>query len=803
MTVPISSNRVQYDGNGSQTSFPYTFRIFDTADLVVILTSALGVDTTWTLNTQYTVTGADLVGGGNVVVKTTPVDYTPAAGTKLTIYREVDITQESDYVENAPFHADTLEDDLDKGIMIDQQLNEYFGRSIVAPVTDDAPALELPNAETRANMFLVFDANGDVDVTTIATADLIDPGTVNDIVVYVDTDRVGPSIATVAAGVITDGAGGTSTQWDTAYGWGDHAAGGYVKANGSVPFTSTQTGVTPTTSGHIATKGYVDTQVSTLSGSIVLDHGALTGLADDDHSQYHNDTRGDIRYYTQTQLNAGQLDTRYYTETEVGVISGALNTKLDTHKSSTDHDGRYYTESEVDVISGAINGKFASYLTTAQFTTSSGDIVNQIPSLAGYATTIQLTTTSGDIVNQIPTDYISDSEMTVISGDIINQIPSLAGYLTTAQFTTSSGDIVNQIPSDYISDSEMTTISGDIVNQIPSLAGYLTTAQFTTSSGDIVNQIPSDYVSDAEMITISGDIVAQIGAGDFIGLTDTPSSYVGEQNKYVRVNGTADGLIFATISGGEGTDHSVLANLDYSNSGHTGFVSTAQLTTTSGDIVGQIPSLAGYATTAQLTTTSGDIVDQIPSDYITDVEMTVISGDIVAQIPSLAGYATDAEVTVISGDIIAQIPSDYISDSEMTTISGDIVAQIPSLAGYATTVYADTISGALDGKITAHKSSADHDSRYYTETEVDTISGALNTKISAKISSVSADTNPSLGGNLAIGNYTVSGTDSAIMVTGDHGTSTLPQVVNVVYGTGSAPTANTTTIGTLYIKYTA
>lgn len=28
----------------------------------------------------------------------------------------------------------------------------------------------------------------------------------------------------------------------------------------------------------------------------VTDHGALTGLSDDDHSQYHNDTRGDARY---------------------------------------------------------------------------------------------------------------------------------------------------------------------------------------------------------------------------------------------------------------------------------------------------------------------------------------------------------------------------------------------------------------------------------------------------------------------------------------------------------------------------
>jgi len=39
-------------------------------------------------------------------------------------------------------------------------------------------------------------------------------------------------------------------------------------------------------------------------GGGVTDHGGLTGLADDDHSQYHNDTRGDIRYYTKSQVDA-------------------------------------------------------------------------------------------------------------------------------------------------------------------------------------------------------------------------------------------------------------------------------------------------------------------------------------------------------------------------------------------------------------------------------------------------------------------------------------------------------------------
>lgn len=39
-------------------------------------------------------------------------------------------------------------------------------------------------------------------------------------------------------------------------------------------------------------------------GGGVTAHGDLTGLADDDHNQYHTDARGDARYYTQAQVNA-------------------------------------------------------------------------------------------------------------------------------------------------------------------------------------------------------------------------------------------------------------------------------------------------------------------------------------------------------------------------------------------------------------------------------------------------------------------------------------------------------------------
>ena len=50
----------------------------------------------------------------------------------------------------------------------------------------------------------------------------------------------------------------------------------------------------------------LDARVGTLEATPpggVTDHGALTGLADDDHPQYLTQARGDARYYTEAETN--------------------------------------------------------------------------------------------------------------------------------------------------------------------------------------------------------------------------------------------------------------------------------------------------------------------------------------------------------------------------------------------------------------------------------------------------------------------------------------------------------------------
>ncbi len=92
------------------------------------------------------------------------------------------------------------------------------------------------------------------------------------------------------------------------------------------------------------------------SGGAITDHGNLAGLTDDDHAQYHNDSRGDDRYYTETELDAGQLDSRYFTEAEhasisAGAPSSGLPIKLD---SGGKIDASFIDDSDID--HGSIGG---------------------------------------------------------------------------------------------------------------------------------------------------------------------------------------------------------------------------------------------------------------------------------------------------------------------------------------------------------------------------------------------------------------------------------------------------------------
>lgn len=140
MTVSTTTNRISYACDGAAVDFAYTFPIFEDSDLTVILRDSSGSETTLTLTTDYTVSGAGVSTGGNV---TTVATY--ASGNTIVIIRDLDITQETDYPTAGAFPASSHEDALDKLTMIAQQLSEALDRCIKLAVSSSYTNVELPD----------------------------------------------------------------------------------------------------------------------------------------------------------------------------------------------------------------------------------------------------------------------------------------------------------------------------------------------------------------------------------------------------------------------------------------------------------------------------------------------------------------------------------------------------------------------------------------------------------------------------------------------------------------------------------
>lgn len=64
-------------------------------------------------------------------------------------------------------------------------------------------------------------------------------------------------------------------------------------------------------------------------GGGVTDHGALTGLGDDDHTQYHNDTRGDARYSLLGHTHTASQVTDFNAAADARIAAASVNALAD------------------------------------------------------------------------------------------------------------------------------------------------------------------------------------------------------------------------------------------------------------------------------------------------------------------------------------------------------------------------------------------------------------------------------------------------------------------------------------------
>lgn len=137
MTLSTQLSKASFAGNGVTAVFPLPFPFLREADIKVLL-SREGEETSLSLGTHYTLSGAGQASGGALTMLAPP-----ATGQTLVVWRAPDIVQEVDYVENSAFPAETHEAALDLLTMICQSLQEQLGRAVLYPVsTPDGDILD-------------------------------------------------------------------------------------------------------------------------------------------------------------------------------------------------------------------------------------------------------------------------------------------------------------------------------------------------------------------------------------------------------------------------------------------------------------------------------------------------------------------------------------------------------------------------------------------------------------------------------------------------------------------------------------
>lgn len=132
MTVSSATNKVVYEGNGIVSEFAVPFYFLENSDIEVWSVSDTSAERKLEYGTEYSVSGAGDLNGGSVILASVP-----QSGERLTVIRNVPMTQETDYRENEIFPAETQERALDKLTMMVQQNAERLTRTLTLGVTSE------------------------------------------------------------------------------------------------------------------------------------------------------------------------------------------------------------------------------------------------------------------------------------------------------------------------------------------------------------------------------------------------------------------------------------------------------------------------------------------------------------------------------------------------------------------------------------------------------------------------------------------------------------------------------------------
>ncbi len=154
MTITHTIPRHEYTGDGTQTVFDFTFRVFDTSNLKVYLN------------------GTEMTSGFTLNENNIEFITAPESGSQIIIVRTLNIQRQTDFQQSTIIKASDLNFDLDYLTACLQDMQEQLNRVPIQPINHAADQMELPIPESGKAIVWNEEENGlentEVNITELA-----------------------------------------------------------------------------------------------------------------------------------------------------------------------------------------------------------------------------------------------------------------------------------------------------------------------------------------------------------------------------------------------------------------------------------------------------------------------------------------------------------------------------------------------------------------------------------------------------------------------------------------------------------
>ena len=488
--IPINpvTRRVEFTGNTGTGPFAFTFNVLAQADI-----AAYKNNTLLALTSDYTVS-LNSNGTGSITLVAALI-----ASDELVIIGDLPLSRTTDFVTAGDLLASSLNQQFDSNVVMSQQLDERFDRTIRSQPGDINKNLYLPLVSSRASQLLSFDSSG--NITTTSLANVPDIGTVNlsvsGVASFADGSASAPSITNI----------------------GDTNTGMYFGAADQINFSIGGSEVIS-----VASTGTTISGLSISSGDILLTDNSATAL---------EIKEGSNNYLTFITTNGSEKLSFGSTANPTFEVNGSFRQPLIA--ATTSFFSQTYSGATLSATNGAVNIESYSASKAGIVLNGSGDQITFTSPTLGFVGLVQVvgaitTDTSLNIASSTTVDGILDEDdMTSNSETKLATQQSIKAYVDAQVGTV---DTLAEILA-----NGNTTGGTDIVVSVDDVI----------SLDNGTNALPS--------LTTTGDLNTGLyfPAADEVGITTGGTQRVKVDSTGIDVTGTvtADGLTVAKGSVGQ------------------------------------------------------------------------------------------------------------------------------------------------------------------------------------------------------------------------------------------------------------